>query len=164
MPPSDDSLRRIFGLIRSCRYSLHDLSRVELSDGLPRFNMPFEAGLASAVALSGARHERFLLEAQRHRLLRTCSDLNGIDAEIHDGTSEGALRAVSNLFARPEPTPLKHLVLLTDALRGAAARIKATVGSGGIYAATAFDHLVLTARVADVELRPRARDGRRRKP
>lgn len=164
VPPSDDRLRRIYGLIRSCRYSLHDLSRVELSDGFPRFNMPFEAGLASAVALSSARHERFLLEAQRHRLLRTCSDLNGTDAEIHEGTSEGTLRAVLNLFGRREPTPLEHLRLMTAALQGAASRIKATAGGDGVYTAAAFDNLVFAAQVADLELRPRARAGRRRKP
>ena len=34
-------------LIRSCKYAIHDLSRVEVSTSslLPRFNMPFELGL-----------------------------------------------------------------------------------------------------------------------
>jgi len=44
-------LDRIFDLIKSCRYSFHDLSRVELDvRGLasPRFNLPFELGLAVA--------------------------------------------------------------------------------------------------------------------
>ena len=45
-------LDRIFKLMMTCRYSLHDLSRVELDLGLPptpRFNMPFELGLMIAV-------------------------------------------------------------------------------------------------------------------
>jgi hypothetical protein len=38
---------KICGLIRDCRYGIHDLSRIELdtSTQLPRFNMPLELGL-----------------------------------------------------------------------------------------------------------------------
>lgn len=46
----DGRLRRIFDLMRACRVSIHDLSRV----GRPaRFNMPFELGLACALRLIG---------------------------------------------------------------------------------------------------------------
>lgn len=47
-------LERIFGLIARCGVSLHDLSRVSLSGDLavPRFNMPFELGIAYALAAS----------------------------------------------------------------------------------------------------------------
>jgi hypothetical protein len=41
-------LDRIFRLMTSCRYSFHDLSRVQLDRAAPRtprFNMPFELGL-----------------------------------------------------------------------------------------------------------------------
>jgi hypothetical protein len=38
-------LRRIQGIIETSRYSIHDISRVELSPTFPRFNMPFELGL-----------------------------------------------------------------------------------------------------------------------
>jgi hypothetical protein len=99
--PSPDRLQRIFELLRACRYSLHDLSRVELSRGrYPRFNMPFETGLATALVLEGTGHERFLLEARSYRLQRTCSDLNGTDPKIHAGRPIGVLRALTNLFGR----------------------------------------------------------------
>ncbi len=42
-------LRKIASLIESCRLSFHDLSRVKQDYSepeTPRFNMPFEAGLA----------------------------------------------------------------------------------------------------------------------
>ncbi len=45
----DRRLDRILDLIQSCPYSIHDLSRVELDQAVPRvprFNMPFELGLA----------------------------------------------------------------------------------------------------------------------
>jgi hypothetical protein len=40
-------LEKIFRLIKFCRFSIHDLSRTELSEhnGLPRFNMPLELGI-----------------------------------------------------------------------------------------------------------------------
>ncbi|SPF56031.1 hypothetical protein SBA4_7670004 [Candidatus Sulfopaludibacter sp. SbA4] len=43
-------LDRTFELIERCRYSVHDLSRVEVDARrpTPRFNMPFELGLAVA--------------------------------------------------------------------------------------------------------------------
>ncbi len=44
----DGRLIRILDLMRTCRMSVHDLSRT----GTPvRFNMPFELGLASALKL-----------------------------------------------------------------------------------------------------------------
>lgn len=51
IPGGVTRLDRIFDLIRSCRYSLHDLSRVELDrthPPTPRFNMPMELGMAVA--------------------------------------------------------------------------------------------------------------------
>lgn len=88
--------------MRSCAASIHDLSRVQLSQGYPRFNMPFEAGLATALSMTrGARHERFILEERGHRLQRSLSDLNGTDPYIHRGTPRGILEAVSDIFDRP---------------------------------------------------------------
>ena len=58
----DDSepirLKRISDELGACRYSIHDLSRVEVGGllKLPRFNMPFEAGLAYAAHRSGTPH------------------------------------------------------------------------------------------------------------
>ena len=87
-------LRRLLELIEDCDVSLHDLSRV----GVPaRFNMPFELGLACAVAnlpKRRPRHAFVLLERQRYRLQRTLSDLNGFDPYIHNGTVSGAIESV----------------------------------------------------------------------
>src|SRR2546426_1771012 len=49
IPGSRRRLDRIVHLLRRCRYSFYDLSRVEL-DPTPRFNMPFELGLVLALA------------------------------------------------------------------------------------------------------------------
>ena len=101
VPATTDRLHRIFDLIRSCEFSIHDLSRVQLSatrPRCPRFNMPFEAGLALSVNFAGIRHECAFFEAQRHRLEKSLSDLNGYDPYIHHGHVKGVLRALSDLF------------------------------------------------------------------
>jgi hypothetical protein len=97
----DGRLRRIFDLIRRCPVSVHDLSRV----GLPvRFNMPFELGLAFALRRIDG-HRFVLLEAERHRLQRTLSDLNGIDPGIHGATVIGMISCVLSSLARPTGNP-----------------------------------------------------------
>lgn len=52
--PSRVRLDRICELIAECPYSLHDLSRIQVSQRpfrVPRFNMPFELGLAAAISV-----------------------------------------------------------------------------------------------------------------
>ena len=44
--PNQGRLARILDLIEESDFSIHDLSRTELSHGIPRFNMPLELGLA----------------------------------------------------------------------------------------------------------------------
>ena len=53
IPGGERHLDRILWPIQSCRYSIHDLSRVQLDRAAPRtprFNMPFELGLSVAWA------------------------------------------------------------------------------------------------------------------
>jgi hypothetical protein len=70
-------LDRIFELIQSCEFSVHDLSRVQLDRAkprTPRFNMPFELGLAVAWEKMGrVRHVWFAMEAVNHRLAKSLS-------------------------------------------------------------------------------------------
>src|SRR2546425_6001346 len=72
IPTSARRLNRIVGLLRRCRYSFHDLSRVELDPRppkTPRFNMPFELGLAVTLEQTRARrHSWFVFEARAHRV------------------------------------------------------------------------------------------------
>ncbi|HEX4963413.1 MAG TPA: hypothetical protein VF173_21465 [Thermoanaerobaculia bacterium] len=107
-------LDRIYGLIESCGSSIHDLSRVSLSGKLrvPRFNMPFELGLAYSI---GRRqdHSFFVLERVPHRLQATLSDLNGHDPHIHHGTQDGIYRCILDCFGtsgrEPSITTLRSL-------------------------------------------------------
>src|SRR5580693_2766569 len=79
IPGSTRRLDRILGLIRSCPYSVHDLSRVQLdrkAPVTPRFNMPFELGMAVARQDSGVSHKWFVFESMQHRIVKSLSDLN----------------------------------------------------------------------------------------
>lgn len=111
VPAAKDRLERVLGLLEECPFSLHDLSRVQLSTGdvrVPRFNMPFELGLAVALARRGGRPHQFqILEGQSYRLQRTLSDLNGYDPYVHGNSVRGMFEAVCNAFhaARPYPIP-----------------------------------------------------------
>jgi hypothetical protein len=124
IPSGDRRLNRIFDLIKSCRYSIHDLSRVELSvtpSAAPRFNMPLELGMTITWAnLYPSRHTWFVWESEPYRLQRSASDLNGTDPYIHNGTPEGVLRQLCNALRRDRtpsvPQMLKVYRLVDSAL------------------------------------------------
>jgi hypothetical protein len=58
----DDSnsirIKNIIELIKSCKYSIHDLSRVTSSGRLPRFNMPLELGICLGAIEFGTRNQK----------------------------------------------------------------------------------------------------------
>ena len=95
--------RRIFALMRRCRISIHDLSLVSVAGNkrLPRFNMPFELGLAVALSRMNPSYRFFIFEAKRYRLSKTLSDLAGHDPEIHSGTPRGVLEGLLNWMGTP---------------------------------------------------------------
>ncbi len=109
IPGGEARLDRIFDLIRSCRYSLHDLSRVQLDrtpPRTPRFNMPFELGMAVAWAkLYPERHTYIVLESVSRRAQKSLSDMAGSDFNIHAGTPEGVMRELCNAFVRQRERP-----------------------------------------------------------
>jgi hypothetical protein len=83
----DGRLIRIVELMRTCRMSIHDLSRT----GTPvRFNMPFELGLACSLKVAHpAAYEVFVLDSRPYRIDQTLSDYKGRDPLIHGGTCDG---------------------------------------------------------------------------
>lgn len=145
----EQRLRRIVGLLQSCRLSFHDLSRVEL-DGrepaTPRFNMPFEAGLAVMYSLikKAPHHTFFIFEADYTRLQRSLSDLGGTDVYAHRGTAEGVLREISNALvaARRRPTVGQTLGVLKQ-VREALPDIMHDARAETPYSARVFSDLVV---------------------
>lgn len=97
-------LNRIFKHLKTCRVSIHDLSRV----GLPvRFNMPFELGLACALARYEGSHSYIIFEKKRHRLSQTLSDISRCDPQIHKGSMISMINCVLDTLAsrRNNPDP-----------------------------------------------------------
>ena len=109
IPGGERRLDRILALIQSCRYSIHDLSRVEIDrkpPPTPRFNIPCELGLTITwQKLNPSRHTWFVFESRRRRLQKSLSDLDGSDLNILGATVEGIMRELCDAFVprRGEP-------------------------------------------------------------
>jgi len=145
-------LDRIFALIQSCRYSIHDLSRVEIDRSYPptpRFNMPFELGLAMAwEKLNPSRHTWFVCESRVRRVQKSLSDLNGSDANIHGGTVEGVMRELCNAFVRrrgPRPSVPEMMQNYRRVVRQLEA-VLANAGANSVFEARVFEDLCFVAR------------------
>ena len=82
-------LDKLLRLIKSCKYSIHDVSMVELDkdSNLPRFNMPFELGIDIGCRKYGEKalqKKSFLIfESSTHQLGIYLSDLAGTDPVCH---------------------------------------------------------------------------------
>jgi len=92
-------------LIRECRRTIHDLSRVELNiNDLPRFNMPFELGLVLGAKHFGTRAQReksaLIMVRQQFVLSEYLSDLAGNDPEAHRDNPREVVRIVSRYLHR----------------------------------------------------------------
>jgi len=150
IPGGQRRLDRIFALIRQCRYSFHDLSRVQLDRAhppTPRFNMPFELGLAVASAkMQRARENWYVFEAVRRRLSKSLSDLDGSDPYIHNATPERLLRELTNALVRRrlEPT-VRQLEDVYSDLRKAVPAIKRELRTDTLFAARPFRDLITVA-------------------
>ena len=98
-------LQKIMRLLETSRYSIHDISRVELDpqSGLPRFNMPLELGAALGMKHLGRamlrNHHLLVLDLERYRYQAFASDLAGVDISQHGGRPKEAIAAVRNFLA-----------------------------------------------------------------
>jgi hypothetical protein len=153
---SSRRLEKILKLERSCDYSIHDLSRVQLDQAkprVPRFNMPFELGLcvADANRRKGQTQNWFVFEAVANRIDKSLSDLRGTDPRIHGATVRGVLSGLCNAFRRPGRQPsVPQMLQIYRALRKNQAAILKKTGSDTLYARRVFaDICVLASSEAD---------------
>ena len=142
-------LDRVLAMIQSCRYSIHDLSRVELSTAppvTPRFNMPLELGITITWAkLYPKRHTWFLWESTPRRLQKSMSDLDGSDPYIHSGTVEGVFRELRNAFVRDSATSVQRMMAAYRLVEGNVERILFDAGTRNVYSASVFRELCFVA-------------------
>jgi hypothetical protein len=112
---------------------------------VPRFNMPFELGLAAAVALARpATHQWRLLETVQFRIGQSLSDVAGYDAHIHCGTVAGVVDVLLDIFAALPDPPLGEANDLLWVYRKLS-RYRETLPAN-IYRPNSFKKLVLAAR------------------
>lgn len=157
IPFGQRRLDRILMLIRHSRYSIHDLSRVQLDRNkprTPRFNMPFELGLTVALEKTAhPDHEWVLCESVVRRINKSLSDLDGTDAYIHGGTIKGVFREMGNAFvgSKRQPT-VKEMMQIYRVLRAQLEEILNKAGAADPFNARAFEELCVWASKAADEL------------
>jgi hypothetical protein len=158
LPDGTRRLDKIVLEIQGCRYSIHDLSRVETDRNPPfappRFNMPFELGLAVAwERFKPSQHTWFLFEATDYRVQKSLSDLNGTDPRIHGAQPSGVMRELSNALRRPGNQPTVPEMMSTyRVIARRSARIMSDAGAKSLFEARVFQDLCYEAKV-QVDLR-----------
>jgi hypothetical protein len=101
---AENRLDKICGLIRSSKYSVHDLSRLRARRAreFHRMNMPFELGIEYGSRLFGSapldRKKCLILEKGQYDFMRALSDLSGVDIKSHANEPDEVVRAVRNWF------------------------------------------------------------------
>jgi hypothetical protein len=160
LPDGTRRLDKILEEIQGCRYSIHDLSKVGLDRKppcTPRFNMPFELGLAVTWAkLNPAMHSWFVFEAKAFRVQKSLSDLNGSDPHIHDGQVRGVMRELCNAFVRPgnQPTVPETMSAYT-AVHRQLTTIMVDAGAESLFEARAFRDPCFVAKGITEKVRSR---------
>ncbi|MGA3162458.1 MAG: hypothetical protein ABSC77_14720 [Terracidiphilus sp.] len=153
IPGGRNRLDKILDLIRSCSYSIHDLSRVQVARNLPfttpRFNMPFELGLAVAATKIDALPDNwFVFESVPRRVSVSLSDLGGTDANIHNGTPGGVMRELGNAFDRQsinERYSVPKVMKTYKTVSSLVGDILRETGGQGLYEAGVFRGLCVAA-------------------
>lgn len=102
---------KIVRLIKQCKYSIHDLSRLKSAKAkeIFRLNMPFELGVDYGCRRVGNNllrtKQSLILEKSRFDIHKALSDLNGVDIKCHNNNPNQIVRA------------LQHWVIETVGLR-----------------------------------------------
>lgn len=97
-------IEKICELVKTSKYSLHDLSRLKAKKKgeFYRLNMPFELGIdygSRRFASNHLRNKRFLiLEERAYDYRRALSDISGLDIKNHGKDPTRVVQAVRNWF------------------------------------------------------------------
>jgi len=152
--PNQGRLETIIVLIGKSNFSIHDLSRIELSKGIPRFNMPVELGLALYRSHeTKGRHRVYVFESKPYRAQQTTSDINGIDPQIHHGTPKGVMAGLRNIFRQPgDVTTVPEMLISYRAVKRKLPELRLNAGGKSLFEASVFHDLTLAALVESQKL------------
>lgn len=145
--PHQGRLETIIQLIEESDFSIHDLSRIELTKGIPRFNMPVELGLALYRShVTRGRHGVFVFERKVYRAQRSTSDINGIDPLIHHGKPKGVMAGLRNIFRQPnDATTVPEMLASYRAIRRKLPDLRRNAGGQSLFEASVFKDLTVAA-------------------
>ena len=105
---SEVRINKLFRMIGECRFSIHDLSRVQLSEPakLPRFNMPLELGIWLGAKHYGSRQKNkvcLIVDAELHRFQKFVSDISGQDPVAHNDSPDQLVAVIRNWLQTVQP-------------------------------------------------------------
>lgn len=98
-------LEKITEIIKSCKYSIHDLSLVKSKKAkeFARMNMPFELGIDYGLRKSGtvplSEKQFLILEATKYDYMKAISDINGFDIKVHNNKTEQVFECIYSWFS-----------------------------------------------------------------
>lgn len=156
IPGSSLRLDRMWKLIASCRYSVHELSPV-IGSAPARLNMAFELGLVVAAGRASRRIPTwFVFVANRRVLGRSLSDLAGTDAYFHGRQPAGIFREIGNAFVRTRRQPsVQAMKRVFQGLQRALPELKRRAGTRSAFTARVFSDLRVMARALASQLAAR---------
>ncbi len=159
--PNQGRLETIIELIEKSDFSIHDLSRVELTHGVPRFNMPVELGLALYRShTTRGKHRIFIFEGKQYRAQRSTSDVNGIDPQIHNGTVKGLMSGLRNIFRQPgDVTTVPEMLASYRAVEQKLPELRRNAGSQSLFEPAIFQDLTLASLVESQRLIAQRKSG-----
>ncbi len=147
--PNQGRLNTIIDLIERSDFSIHDLSRIELSHGVPRFNMPVELGLALYRSrVTKGKHRIHIFESKSYRAQRSTSDVNGLDPQIHRGRPKDLMAALRNIFRQPgDMTSVPEMLASYRAVKKKLPELRRNAGGGSLFEAAVFEDITVAALV-----------------
>ncbi len=135
-------MTRIFRLLRGCKVSIHDLCRVTHP---PRFNIPFELGVAFALSkLDG--HKFIVLESKRYRMDVNLSDLKGVDPLVHANNPRKLVSCVLSELGSTRGAPdIDQIMDIFKYLSGIAPSLKRSHRGSKLFYRPIFNSLMAAA-------------------
>lgn len=97
---------KIIKIILDCRFGIHDLSCIQLTEDspLPRFNMPYELGVFMGAKSFGDTNQKkkdfLVLDSEPHRYKRLISDLAGYDFPPHHNNTDNLIEVIRDWLAQ----------------------------------------------------------------
>jgi hypothetical protein len=100
---SEPRFEKILDILEECQFGIHDLSRIELDHGFPRFNMPLELGVFLGAKRYGRgaqdRKSCLIFERNANEYDRYISDISGRDPVPHRNQPSRVVYAIRNWLA-----------------------------------------------------------------